>query len=184
MKNIITPFTKRSFDKALKKEQWYYCNPDITEEHFPITTTQTENWKLIKMEKSFSSQDALDRMKSEGCRPATAYELLLFKQNHPDQFPGKTWTWVLAFGQTWKDSDGDHRVPSVGLDSGGDWGFYLDFFEVDWDAGACLLCFCDSQPSEPLALETDLEPLDPSALTDEQAITHLKANGYKITKEF
>ncbi len=134
-------YKKGDFDKLVKKTKWYWLNDNLTEKNFPITTTQTENWKVIRMEKSFTSQEALDRIKAEGCRPATAFELLLFKENHSEEF--KPWKWMLAFGQTWTDAVGRRRVPGVRARGDGGFGFDLGYFEGDWNDDYCLLCLCD-----------------------------------------
>lgn len=131
--------TTVDFDKVIKKEKFYYVNSDITAANFPVISTEIENWKLIRPGKRFTSQEAIDMMKAEGCRPATAYELLLWKQLHGDEL--KDWEYCLAFGQTYTDSDGDHRVPRVYRGSDGDWRFYLGYFGRDWGGDYCLLCF-------------------------------------------
>ena len=125
----------------------YSKNPNITSENFPKPEkVETENWKLIKMGRSFSSQEALDKIKSEGCRPANIYELLLWAKDNQEKSQ-----WVIGFGSEWKDSDGRHRVPYVDAYGGGDFHFLIGYFEKPWDVDSCLLCFCDS-PLTPLGL--------------------------------
>jgi hypothetical protein len=41
-------------------------------------------------------------------------------------------------------SDGNHRVPNVNRNSDGDFNFNLGYFENEWNADNCLLCFCYS----------------------------------------
>lgn len=154
-----------------------FINPDITEKNFPLPNTiETEGWKILKMDTSFSSQKALDTIKAQGYRPATIHELALFKQNHPDQFPDNTWKSILAFGTDFIDSDGDHRVPYVCRDSDGDWKFDLGNFEDGWSADHCLLCLCDKNTSKPLTTQNDIDSLT-------LAIETVKAAGYKVIKE-
>jgi hypothetical protein len=170
--------------KELTESGYRYVNSDITGKNFPIPDViETEGYRLITMEKSFSSQEALDRIKSEGLRPANIYELALLKQYHHELWPKGTWTSLLAFGSIWTDAVGHSRVPYVYAYSDGDFWFSLGGFEGDWDAGSCLLCFCDNQTSDTLPPAKELETFGTSALTDEQAIAHLKNNGYRITKE-
>lgn len=170
---------KGSFEKKLAETNWYYKNPDINEKNFPILSTGEEKYKVIKMDKYFSSEEALERIKTEGCRPATAYDLLVYKEQHPEAFPDGTWTWLLAFGQLFTDSGGDRRVPRVRRHSDGDWEFSLGYFGLDWHSGLCLLCVCDKESSEDLTTKPAVDSL---TLTDEVAIAHLKAQGYRITK--
>jgi hypothetical protein len=162
--------TKPKLKNLIDKHTWYYKNENITEKNFPVPKKiETENWKIIRFDKSFTSKEALDRIKSEGCRPANVYELLTFKKNHPEIWPDNTWTSVIAFGQTWKDSDRNHRVPHVLRDSDGDFEFSLGYFERDWRSDACVLCFCDST----LAPKT-LKDSDSLTLPDELIINNIK----------
>ncbi len=136
--------TTPTLKSLIAKKKYYYVNSDITVENFPVPEKfETENWKIIKMEKSFSSEEALARIKSEGCRPANIYELAAFTAANPEQFPKGVWTGMIAFGTIFTDSDGYHRVPRVSARGGGDFGFRLGFFEGGWGSDYCLLCFCD-----------------------------------------
>lgn len=148
-----TTTKKIKLSQVIGRQKWYYVNSEITDKNFPTTTTRTENWKLIRMTKSFSSQEALDEIKKQGCTPATAIELALWKEKHGDEL--KDWEWCLAFGQIWRGSGGGRGVPNARRLSGGDWSFCLGRFEGDWDSGYCLLCFCD-QTLEPQTPSTDL----------------------------
>lgn len=143
----------KKLKQLVKEGKYNYINPLITEGNFPIPDKiQTENWKIIYMNKLFSSQEALDKMKAEGCRPANIYELATWKINHGEEL--KKGRWLLAFGQT-TILDGYHEVPSVYASyTGGDFDFSLDDFEDGWDDRDCLLCFSDLEPKtlESLAL--------------------------------
>ncbi len=155
--------TKHNLEKLIKDQKCYYVNSDITTAHFPVPKkVETENWKIIHMDKSFTSQEALDRIKAKGCRPANIYELLLWKKDHYEkEMPKGVWSAVIAFGSQWKDAGGNHRVPRVYRLSDGVWQFYLGYFESDWDAVNCLLCFCDS----PLDTKTLTVPKNLDTLT-------------------
>lgn len=167
---------KSSIEKLIKSQKFYYANPDITDRNFPAPkTVQTENWKLIRMEKAFASQEALDEMRKQGCQPANAHELALWKVTNGGELKDREW--CLAFGKTWQDSDGDRGVPSVGRSSGGGWSFGLDDFGGDWDSDRCLLGFCD--PSLETSILGDSLPSD----TLIAAIGIVKNAGYKIYKE-
>ncbi len=167
--------TKQKTFKQLTKG-FYYVNENIHEKNFPWPkNVSIEGYKIINMGKSYSSQEALDRMKSEGCRPATIHELAVVIHEHPELFPDGKWSSLVAFGTDFIDSVGLHRVPYVFRYSDGDWGFDLGYFESAWVVGPCLLCFCDNKPSETLALEDDVD-----ALT--LAIQTVKDAGYVIYK--
>lgn len=127
-------------EQIIKKSKWYYVNSDLTSENFPNPDLiETTGAKIIKMDKPFSSQEALDEIKRQGCRPANAWELAKWANEHREEMDKETW--ILAFGQTWTDSDGYHRVPIVNRDSVGDFKFYLGCFEIPWYGGGCLLGF-------------------------------------------
>lgn len=142
--------TKEKLENIIKKSDYYYVNSDLNSANFPIPDKmETEGWKIITIDKFFSSQEALDKIKAEGCRPANVYELALWLESHREEM--KKGTWLLALGQLWYDG-GDHRVPCVYARSDGDFEFDLGLFEGDWSDDVCLLCFCD----------TDLGTLDTS----------------------
>lgn len=146
-----TKVTKEKLEDIIKRTEYYYVNSDLNSKNFPIPDTiQTENWKLIRMDTSFTSQEALDKIKTEGCRPANAYELALWSESHRQELDKSKWEYAIALGQLWYGG-GDRRVPCVGAYSVCDFGFSLGRFGLDWDGGGCLLCFCDL-PSDTLAL--------------------------------
>ncbi len=89
------------------------------------------------------------------------------------------WSSVLAFGQTWKDSDGGRRVPYVRRYSGGDFKFRLGRFEDGWYGGYVLLAFCD-----PSTLTLGTSEQDLNSLTLESAIKICKENGLTVTKTY
>lgn len=144
----------------------YYQNPNLTSKNFPKPKKiRTENYKFITIPKSYSSQEALEEIKKQGCTPANIWELTeLAKQGKLEKG-----NWYVAFGQTWTDSDGYHRVPFVFAHSDGDFRFLLGFFESDWDSGHVLLCFCD------LSSDTqNLKNSDTLFLPDELIINNVK----------
>lgn len=145
--------------KIIKKKEWYYINKDITEANFPkLDTIRTKNWKLIKMSKSFSSQEALNEIKRQGCTPANAWELATWAKKHRESEMSKgVWSVVLAFGQT-PLVDGCHGVPGVLRCSVGDFEFDLGLFEDDWFDGFVLLAFCDL-PLDTVTIKNDSDSL-------------------------
>lgn len=150
--------TKQAFNLKDLLKDYYYVNPNINENNFPLPEKiETENWKIIRPGKSFNSEEALEMIKKEGCRPANIYELALFKRNHPEEF--KPYEWMLAFGQIWQDSSGYRGVPYVSADSDDDFDFGLGYFGIDWYGGHVLLCFCDLKTSETKALKKSSDTL-------------------------
>lgn len=154
--------------KELTKD-FYYVNQNINDNQFPWPKdVDITGYKVIKMEKSFSSQEAMERIQEEGCRPATIQELILVVHAHPELFPDGQRTSLIAFGTEYLDSDGHRRVPLVRRFSGGDREFDLGFFELGWGGDYCLLCFCDSKSFKP----KKLKKADLDSLTLEQAIRY------------
>lgn len=145
--------------KIIKKKEWYYINKDITEANFPkLDTIRTKNWKLIKMSKSFSSQEALNEIKRQGCTPANAWELATWAKKHRESEMSKgVWSVVLAFGQT-PLVDGYHRVSDVYRRADGDFGFDLGDFGDGWGDDCVLLAFCDL-PLDTVTIKNDSDSL-------------------------
>lgn len=134
--------TKQIYNFKQLTKEFFYVNSNINEKNFPWPKeVSTEGYKVIPMNKSYSSQEALDSIKAEGCRPATIHELIVVANEHPELFPDGKWSSLVAFGTEFIDSDGDHRVPLVYRLSDGDRKFYLVHFEDVWGSGRCLLAF-------------------------------------------
>jgi hypothetical protein len=141
---------KKSLKQLLNKKKWYYINENITEANFPRPKKiETQNPQIIKLEKTMTSQECLDLIKSKGCRPANIWELLEYVNTHELEKN----KYLIAFGSQWVDSVCNHRVPYVDRFSDGDFRFILGSFAHDWGVVCCLLVFRDSKTSEPLALK-------------------------------
>jgi hypothetical protein len=125
----------------------YYQNPNLNSENFPIPDViETEGAVIIKKDKYFSSEEALDEMKKRGLRPANIYETLIWAKDNQEK--GQS---VITFGSKWKDSDGYHWVPRVYAFTEGGFKFYLGYFGNNWYGGHCLLCFCDKESTQTLS---------------------------------
>lgn len=169
--------------KELTKSGYCYINSDINSANFPAPeTVETEGYRIIPIDGYKSSEECLKIIADAGCRPANVYELALLRENRPEAFANEKWH--VALGSVWTDADGHREVPLVFAYAGGDFKFNLSYWVGDWHSGYVLVCFCDKQPLETLAPSKELGSFDPSALSDEIAISHLKSNGYKVTKEF
>ena len=146
---------KETLKQLIEKCKFFWVNSDITDENFPKPDKiETKNWKIIRMDKRFTSQEALDEIKKQGCRPANCWELAKFILDYKEE--AKNNEYLVAFGQQWVDSDGRHRVPGVYRYSDGVFLFDLGLFGCDWGGDDCLLCFCDSS--------SDTQTLDNSSL--------------------
>lgn len=140
-RHCIITRTNMKLETLIKQFKIYYVNPNLTSKNFPEPKKiQTKGAKIIKMDKTFTSEEALAEIKKQGCRPANIYELAQYLLDNPKHEKS---VWYSAFGSQWEDSDGDRRVPFVDRDSDGDWEFSLGCFEGDWDGDGCLVCFCD-----------------------------------------
>lgn len=168
--------TKQNIEDIIAQSNYYYVNSDLTSQNFHIPDTiQTENWKIITMPKSsFSSQEALDEIKRQGCRPAHVYELAIWANNHREELSKNTW--CLALGQV-VFLDGYYRVPSVDRDSDGGFEFNLGYFEDGWSDDCVLLAFCDTQSFDTLNTGKDVD-----SLTLDSAIALVKEAGYQVSK--
>jgi hypothetical protein len=170
---------KHSLEKLIAERKYYYVNRDITETNFPVPETiETEGAQIIKLDKTYNSQECLDLIKSKGLRPANIYELAIYANEHPEAWTKNKYTGKIAFGSQFTDSDGFHRVSYVRRASDGDWGFSLGDFGGDWGDDGCLLCFCD-QNFDSQSLSPALETSD--SLSD--AIRIVKEAGYTIYKK-
>lgn len=169
--------TKKPNIKDLLKG-YSYINSNITEKNYPLPKSiDLTGVKIIRMGKSFSSQEALDRIKAEGYRPATIWELAGWKQENEAELKGKS-EWYLAFGSTDFVAGGYRRVPSVYALSDGDFGFELGYFVDVWGGNGCLVCFCDNTLKS-----SNLEKSE-STLTLESAIEICKENGLEVYKKY
>jgi hypothetical protein len=128
--------------QLIKKCKFNHVNVDITKKHFPRPDKiQIENWKLIRFNEKFTSQEVLKEIKKQGCRPANCWELIKWAIKHKKEL--KIWEWCIALGQEWVDSGGGHCVPYVYRYSGDDFGIRLGYFEGAWGDDSCVLCFYD-----------------------------------------
>lgn len=131
----------KTLKQLIKQNNFSWVNQDITEEHFPEQEIRKGTYKLLRFDKLFSSEEALN------CKPANIYELLDWLKEHKQELG--EWEYCVAFGSEWLDSYGFHRVPVVRRYNAGDFRFNLSDFEGDWIEITMVLCLCDSQPSEP-----------------------------------
>lgn len=164
MKKIAT----KNLEDIINQSEYYYVNSNLTTANFPIPDTiETENWKIITIDKTMTSEEALAKIKAEGYRPANAYELAIWSNNHRDEVPKRKW--YIALDQLWY-GDGHHWIPYVRAYSDGGFEFRLGRFGLALCDGLCLLCFCDSTLAlghsdkvlDTLTLKTSIENIVPT----------------------
>lgn len=161
---------------AKEKEGYYHVNSNITSQNFPQPEiVEINGWKLIEINKHFSSEETLAEIKRQGCRPANIYELALWKQIHEKTI--QKLRCYVALGQLWYD-DGNHRVPYVYTYSDGDFDFDLGIWGDSWNDGDCLLCFCDKTYGDTLGIN----PLGVKILSLGDRVRQLEEDMIKIKK--
>ena len=135
--------------KTKKLLTTHYFNKNLTSSNFAKATNKLEPGKKYRVRifpilSTVSSVDCVIFLKKQGAILVGGQGVTLLQDQKADEFPVGKWT--VSFDEKdalWTDSDGRHGVPGVHRLSGGDWGFYLGFFERDWRGDYCLLCFCD-----------------------------------------
>lgn len=112
-------------EELIKEWKFDYVNFKIEDRLFPEPKEIKNDYKLFHFNELLSSEDAIQKMKKEGYKPANVYELLLWKD----------WIekdWITALGSVGR-VDGDRRVPCLdGNDSGR--GLSLYWWDGDWAA--------------------------------------------------
>ncbi len=132
-----------------KLKNTYYYNDALTSANFAKATNKmvpgkTYRAKIYPILETVNSDDCMNFLKRQRAILVGGQGVMLAQSQHGDKFPKDKW--AVSFDEKealWKDAGGDHRVPRVGAHSGGGFEFSLGIFEVDWNAGNCLLCFCE-----------------------------------------
>ncbi len=158
--------------ELIKKHNFDYINPDITDEMFPEPKEIGKDYSLFHFNRYISSDDAVKEMEKEGYRPATAHELLLW-----EGWNGKDW--VVALGSSAK-VHGGQLVPVLSVDHVGR-GLVLRSRDDDWSAYYRFLRV-RNMSFETQTLGTPALGLSDS-LTLEVAIELVKKNGYEIKRK-
>ena len=116
--------------------QYDRSNGDITDSNFPSDESGEKEVEtaLFHFNQSVSSEDAIERMKKDGCRPATMKELLSFGAQYPEiqrEFLIVALGSVTPFG-------GDRDVGCRDR-CGSSRGLLRAWFGIGWDAGCRFL---------------------------------------------
>ena len=147
-----------TFFKANGKKLYDY-NKNITDANFPNPSRILKPGDRVRVRafhqivpgKTTSEERMAFLEKQPGNFYAGAQGLVHVFEQKRDQLPkGK---WYASFDKKdhlWEDSDGNHRVPRVGANSGGDFNINLGCLENAWHVNDALLSFSDIivEPSE------------------------------------
>lgn len=100
---------------------------------------KSNKFTIIDMERSYSSEEALEEINKFG-KPVTEEYLQKLMEENPDDFEKNKW--YMAFGSVSVFALGYRRVPHLCLRSDGsvnrDWLYWDD----DWNADYCLVLIC------------------------------------------
>ena len=129
-------------------------NPDITDKYFPSPSIPTGlppstgsgqatkvdlKLELVHLNRTISSNDAVQELKKQGLRPATLPELLAFGATYPEEqrkYP------IVTHSSVWRRWSCYRDVPCLFSGDGGrNLGLYS--FEIDWSAGHRFLAVCE-----------------------------------------
>lgn len=168
------PKTQLTTFKKKYGKDFYLYNGDITDENFKNSKLKAGKEYTVKVfgidTLVTTSDKCIAKIKKENGILTGAQGASLVYQLKKDEFSNnKLYISFDEKDRLWKDTDDLHRVPCVYRLSDGDFSFNLGFFEGDWGADGCVLCFCECEPSKPLTLD--------------EAIKVVKKGGYKIYKE-
>lgn len=116
----ITVDLTKSLSELIASGHYDWVNPDITPEHFQVTSATTPSGsgplhtpatvELIHLNKVVSTEDVLADFNRRGLRPARIEELLALGTWRPDlqrEFP------IVALGSVWQYSGGGRIVPCL-----------------------------------------------------------------------
>lgn len=159
------------------RNDYNYIYSHITDSTVPLKKeTGTKEVQIMKYDKTMTTEEILADFKEKGLQPASPNTLLGFAKDHFDVL--ENYQWLVAPSSVFQDGLGHRCFLSVSRRDG-ERKLYLVLLDGHWDADFdwVFLAEVTSTP-EPESL-INSEPL---ALTDEQAIQQLKANGYKITR--
>lgn len=136
---------------SLNRKDFYYFNPDATDKNFsnPSRVLKPGDKLRVRIFKqtvpgSTTSVERMEFLKKQnavftGAQGAS----LVYKQKRTELPKGYVYCSFDEKDCLWEGSDGNHRVPYVGANSGGGFEFDLCDFGSAWRTDDCLVCFCD-----------------------------------------
>lgn len=131
------------FKAVVKAGKYDWMNLDITEAHFPLTGSGTEELEgiLVHFNRYISTNDALAELDRLGLRPADFQELCAFASQHPNvqrKFP------IVELASVWTHRDGDRYVACLWSHADGR-RLFLNVVAGDWNDYYRFLAFRKSQ---------------------------------------
>ena len=132
----ITVDYDRNVQDSIAAGNYYYTDPQITGENFPLKRGERGEkelcFTLYLLGRDISSNNAIGHMESKGKRPAVLLELLAFGQTEPEvqlQFP------VVSLGSAWICQGLRRKIPYL-HNFRGHCGIYLYWNDFTWH-GTC-----------------------------------------------
>ena len=113
---IISVDYGENVEDGVEAGHYDWANSNITSEHFPTERKGTAKveMKVIRFNRSVSTDEALCELDRMGYRPVELHELPAFGEKYPEiqrEFP------ILALGSVWRDRDDNHCVPCLSGDN-------------------------------------------------------------------
>ena len=140
-------------NKFMKKnrKKFYGVDDNITDENFPNPSRilkpgdklRVRAFKQVVPGTTTSEERMAFLATQKAVHVGAQGASLVFEEKRDQLLKGK---WYASFDEKerlWKDADGDHRVPYVYCDSGGDFRWGLGDFGYVWYEGDAFFCFCD-----------------------------------------
>lgn len=133
------------------REGLNHFNSNITDAHFSRATAELIPGKtyivnIFGTKETVTSEDCLNLLRSQKALLVGAQGASLVYQEKKEELPrGKCYASFDEKKTLWVGAYGNHRVPLVYRNSGGDCRFNLGVFEDDWNDNSCVLCFCDGE---------------------------------------
>ena len=129
---LTVDYTK-TVEQAIADGNYDWKNSDVTAKNFPISPEMIGkkvdiSGRLFHFDRNIGSENAIKKMDSDGCRPATLMELLALGATHPElqkQFP------IIALGSVWRTFIGFRQVPYLDVNND-DRELDLSYFGDDW----------------------------------------------------
>jgi len=142
----------KSFRKKYKSGL-YYSNSNITDKNFknpsrilkPGDIFICKIFSQIKSDK-ITSEEKLAFLKLQNAVFLGAQGIcLVYEQGRDKLLKGKSYSSFDEKERLWEDHNGYHRVPNIGVDLDGGFGFYISIFGNDCKPSTTLLCFCEKK---------------------------------------
>ncbi len=133
-------------------EEFDCYNPSITDENYSGATNKLVpgrgfRVKVFQIRGVVSSDDCLAHLRSQKAVLVGAQGASLAYEQGKNMLPVNRWS--VSFDDKdalLEDPSGWHWVPDVLRHSDGSFRFNLGQFELNWNDGFCLLCFCGFEP--------------------------------------